>query len=200
MVRYFTHYWANDTVEDYQQRGTDGEPFDGLLSNEFIRIGLTSGDFLYPVTVRDGELYVLGTLEVADVQPYDGKELDEQGQQWRIAAYAKSSTPRRFDNLAPTEVVEQLDCLSDGRPTKLKFVAPGKLDRQTLRIPRQLTDASARLLDTQIDRYENTHDESAALAVSAWLFQYYQPDYEIADFVAQHGEYDWWEAPGIGAT
>jgi len=195
MVRYFTHYWANDTVEDYRQQGTEGEPFGGLLSNEFVRMGLVAGDVLYPVTVRDGELYVLGRMEVADVQPYDGRELDEQGQQWRIAAYAKSSTPRRFDNLVPTEVAEQLECLSDGRTTKLKFAAPGKLDRQTLRAPRQLTVASARLLDAQIDRYEHNSKASAASAVAAWLFQYHQPNYEVAEFVARHGEYDWWDAP-----
>jgi hypothetical protein len=130
-----------------------------------MRIGLTAGDDLYPVMVREGGLSVLGRMEVAEVQSYHGKELDEQGQQWRIAAYAKSSTPRRFDNLVPPEVVEQIERLSDGRPTKLKFVAPGKLDRQTLRIPRQLTDASARLLDTQIDRYEDSPDGCVA-----WLF------------------------------
>src|SRR5262245_34452935 len=97
--------------------------------------------------------------------------------------------------MVPLEVVEQLECLSDGRPTKLKFSAPGTLDKQTLRIPRQLTEESAGLLDSQLDCYKYPTAASATLTFAAWLPQCHQPDYEVTDFVARHGEYDWWDAP-----
>jgi hypothetical protein len=83
--------------------------------------------------------------------------------------------------------VEHIECISDGRPTKLKFVAPGKLDRQTLRVPRQLTPASAHLLDRQIDEY------GARPRANVWVFQYLQ-SYDIEHQVATESPVDAWQA------
>ncbi len=191
--RYFTHYWANDTVEDYRRDGTEGEPFGRLLNNGFIRMGLTGGDYLYPVTVLNGELYVLGRMEVDDVGPYEGQGQDDPDQRWHEVAYGRASTPRRFGNKVPLSVVEQLECVSDGRPTKLKFVAPGKLDRQTLRVPRQLTAVSAHLLDRQIEQYETTLAPAIRPTTSVWMFQYVQEDYDVERQVAEESMYDDWK-------
>jgi hypothetical protein len=195
MARYFTHYWQNKTFEDYQARGTEGEPFGGLLSNEFVSKQMRAGDYLYGVTVLSGALFVLGRMEVERVELYP------QSPQWQEHAIGRASTPRHFDNRAPADIVEQLEFISGSGVVRLKFDSPGKLDRQTLRGVRELTANSATLLDGVIDQYEHAHpptnlidDEMAG--IPAWLFQYRQSDYEIEEFVENHGEYDWWEVSG----
>jgi hypothetical protein len=98
-------------------------------------------------------------------------------------------------------VVERLECGGSGQSTRLKFEAPGRLDRQTLRGVRELTAQSALALDEVIQEHEaqqargkgSALDAEVPLAAGAWLFQYRQQDYEVEDFVATHGEYDWWE-------
>jgi HNH endonuclease/EVE domain len=195
MARYFTHYWQNKTFEDYQARGTEGEPFGGLLSNEFVSKQMRAGDYLYGVTVLSGEMFVLGRMEVERVELYP------QSPQWQEHAIGRASTPRHFDNRVPSTIVEQLEFISGSGVARLKFDGPGKLDRQTLRGVRELTPNSATLLDQVIDQYELAHpselliDEEVAGA-PAWLFQYRQSDYEIEEFVENHDEYDWWEVTG----
>jgi hypothetical protein len=149
MARYFTHYWQNKTFEDYQARGTEGEPFGGLLSNEFISKQMRAGDYLYGVTVLSGELFVLGRMEVERVELYP------QNPQWQEHAIGRASTPRHLDNRVPLTIVEQLEFISGGTVARLKFDSPGKLDRQTLRGVRELTANSATLLDGVIDQYEH---------------------------------------------
>jgi 5-methylcytosine-specific restriction enzyme A len=152
MPRYFTHYWTNETWErerGYQESGRTENLLSHTASNQFVERGIDSGDFLYPVTVMEGALYVLGWMKVGRVcsaeeaasilGTYDLYEASDH-------AVAAEATPKHFDLEVPLEVIERLTFISDKSP-RPKFSSPGPLDRQTLRGVRELEPRSAAELD-----------------------------------------------------
>lgn len=62
MARYFTHYWSNSTYFGHQPYA--GEPIRSIGSNLFQQRNIVVGDRVYPVTVLNGTLYLLGALDV----------------------------------------------------------------------------------------------------------------------------------------
>src|SRR5829696_1148324 len=73
MTRYFTHYWKNDTWERERQQ-TISEvrgDLEHAADNKFLERGVRPGDFVYPVTVMEGVLYVMCRLEVEKVCDFD---------------------------------------------------------------------------------------------------------------------------------
>jgi hypothetical protein len=65
MPRYFTHYWTIETAEKARALGEDRLEY--VASNGFVQRGVSVGDVVYPVTVVDGVLRLLGSLEVGRV-------------------------------------------------------------------------------------------------------------------------------------
>jgi hypothetical protein len=58
LPRYFTLYWKNETWErdkDYTLSGARGL-LEHVADNKFLKRGVESGDFVYPVTVMEGVL------------------------------------------------------------------------------------------------------------------------------------------------
>ncbi|MDP9439571.1 MAG: hypothetical protein M3P49_12660 [Actinomycetota bacterium] len=155
MTRRFTHYWTNETWKRerrLQQAGRAGDRLEHIASNQFAKRGVESGDGVYPVTVFDGALYLLGRLEVDKV--CDVCEAARHLKKATTDLYeaddhiiAAQSTYKHFDLGVPTGLAEQLTFVGGGVTKRLKFDLPGHLNRQTLRGVRELHPQSAAELD-----------------------------------------------------
>lgn len=155
VTRHFTHYWTNDTWErerHWQQIGHTGERLNHIASNQFVKRGVESGDVVYPVTVLDGSLYLLGRLEVDKV--CDADEAARLLETTTMNLYeaddhiiAAQPTSKHFDLQVPTGLTEQLMFVGGRATQRLKFDLSGHLNRQTLRGVRKLHPQSAADLD-----------------------------------------------------
>jgi hypothetical protein len=157
MPRSFTHYWSNDT---YRQARDDGDAgVESLYGNQFRRRGVQAGDLVYIVTVLQGRLFLLCKLRVERVCDEDeaaarfGCEVDDLDDAAEFV-FAAASTALRFDVEVPLEWVERLRFVSQSGSLALKFKAPDRLDEQTLRGVRELTPASAQILDRFLPELE----------------------------------------------
>src|SRR5829696_8215479 len=102
MTRYFTHYWANDTAEKAQALGEDRLEY--VASNGFVWRGVSVGDVVYPVTVVDGVLRLLGSLEVGRVCDLEAASEELWYDPWWEASdylLATVPLPTRFDLEVP---------------------------------------------------------------------------------------------------
>jgi hypothetical protein len=152
MPRYFTHYWRNDTWDYECSQGLEGQPLEHAGSNLFRTRGVSSGDFVYVVTVRKGTLYLLARMHVKGLCDYE-EAVDKFGDDvWDATDHviASSSTPMRFEERVPLGITQDLEFISGAQVKRLKFSDPGCVDQQTLRGVRELTARSARALDALI--------------------------------------------------
>jgi hypothetical protein len=163
MTRYFTHYWSNATWLD-EQAATQGEFLEHTASNVFMQRGVDLSDQIYIVTIADGVLKVAGKMVVdvltsrealASALKCNPEEL------WPASDHAISfmATPLNFNNEIPADVSRQLRFVTNNGETPLTFVTDDKLDRQTLRGVRELTHASALLLDEYLPELQEFHDD-----------------------------------------
>ena len=159
MSNYFTHYWKNETCDDMEKRNYQGKPLTHTANDEFCAFGnhcVKEEDYVYVVTVKDGELILVAKIEVEDVtnQIQAAKELKTTPDElWEAKDHiiGKSCIPIDFHRGVPTDITEELEFESPSGPKRLKFVAPGKLDQQTLRGVRQLTSDSVEILEEWLD-------------------------------------------------
>lgn len=157
MARYFSHYWRNDSVDDFvNSRGAD-DAHVGIVygDNKLLKVGV--GDYLYEVTVKDGLLHLLCRLEVEIVEPrrfpspFAG-ERESDHQEYQATAFTEMRV--HPEDVVPPEITRQIRCIdTDGNLVPLKMDGD-ILDNQTLRNVRELTEASAALLDRAIAEYE----------------------------------------------
>ena len=123
-------------------------------SNMFRDRGISKGDAVYIVTVKQGKLLLLTRLTVANVCGIEGAARllgrDPEGL-WEAADHivAESPAPVRpsFEVPVPLAITQQLRFKGYPQSKPLRFVAPGILDQQTLRGVRELDYGSAQLLD-----------------------------------------------------
>ncbi len=123
---------------------------DHVADNRFVDRGVQPGDFIYAVTVMDGELYLLARLEVGKICDFDeAASILGTEDLWEASDHviASASTPKHFDRAVPFGVSERLEFVSGNTTKPLKFKSPGQLDRQTLRGVRELDSGSAAELD-----------------------------------------------------
>lgn len=150
MPRYFTHYWKNSTWENSRRMSAPEEMLGHVADNQFVERGVEPGDFIYAVTVMDGELYLLARLELGKICDFDeAASILGTEDLWEASDHviASASTPQHFDLAVPLGMSERLEFVSGNTTKLLKFVSPGQLDRQTLRGVRELTSGSAAELD-----------------------------------------------------
>jgi hypothetical protein len=155
MRRYWTchwqnRYWRDDRNPEYQLLCASG-------ANTFRKRGVAVGDIAYVVSLRAGQLFLGGRMTVERIvsrpeavrllgnnRLYDAKEwiLDDR---W-------SGTPLNLHRRLAPEVSKRLLFISPGsEPKPLFFVSEKDLDVQATRGVRQLTRASAMLLDQIIE-------------------------------------------------
>lgn len=157
MTRYFTHYWRNDTWDLHQRDGHQGAHLDHSADNSFRARGVSKGDCVYTVTIRDGRLFVLcrGTVAHITNQREAARRLGTQPELlWDASDHLlfeeDDYSVEDFERVVPDEVVHRLRAERASGPEPLKQRADGLLDRQALRGVVQLTQASATLLDDVI--------------------------------------------------
>jgi TPR repeat protein len=166
-ARYFTHYWTNETWKISEEG--NGQLLGELYSTQFVNRGVAAGDFIYPVTVIKGELYLLAKMEAEAV--CDGKtgakRLGEDPDDFYddlYIAFPRQSTLMNFQARVPAEITRKLTFVSGNRPSSLVFLASGGLDQQTLRGVRELTPQAAEMLDQLLPPLEEYHPGSQSEA------------------------------------
>ena len=138
MVRYYTHYWVNQWLE--HKAVTEGEVLSHDAGNQFRTRGIKRGDFVYVVTVREGDLYLMGRPQVGEVCSQEraiaklGPDLWDAND--HLIAESGSETPMRADVKAAPEVAKLLTFVtSDGKDAlghpveHMKLQAIRELDR-----------------------------------------------------------------------
>ncbi|MGE3595805.1 MAG: HNH endonuclease [Dehalococcoidia bacterium] len=153
-MRFFTHYWQNDTWAAHGE----GQ-LNATASNQFRRSGVAPGDAVYVVTVIEGILYVGCRLVVDEVvSRREAARRLGTSDLWNASDFVLAKRAERFlpDRAVPRSVVERLRFVPDRKP---KFKKAGVLDQQTLRGIRELTPASARLLDEVLDASQRSTGE-----------------------------------------
>ena len=142
-MRAFTTYWKNKTWD----REPDNSSTRHTASNEFRARDIESGDRVYITTIRDGHLYVGARLTVKEIlsQAKAEQRLGE-GKLWKAKDHiiATRHEPFHASRRVPMEIARRLRFVNGSR---LKFRSGTALDNQTLRSVRELTPASARMLD-----------------------------------------------------
>lgn len=139
-MRYFTQYWKNATWDERA-----GEPLTHLSSSEFAPRGVTVGDAIHVVTVRDGQLQLGARLVVTQLldQRAAERQLGRRLESARDHALAAKPQPFPRDLIVPMDLVRQLRFVS-GRP--LQFRSAGRLDSRSLQGVRELMPESAERL------------------------------------------------------
>jgi hypothetical protein len=182
MPRYFTHYWTNDTWDEEYAKHGEGRVLTGIVGNQFSQ-RIQPGDSLYVMRVYEGDLYLLCRLTVDHVRL---GESDDPRWRDRLDVKQTGTTPMRFNHVLTRERAFSLRFIPESGSDRLPPTASGGVEHMALRMMRELTEPSAADLDKWIDEYER-------LIPKAWIFQYNQTRYEIAQFVQTRGEVDWWD-------
>lgn len=147
---YFTHYWKPETNIQHQ-----GEPLDSIASNQFRQRGVEVGDIVYCVTLMQGQLHLVGRMEVGEIidgpvkarKSAQSSDFVDRGN--HCNARPGTGTEIRFDRVVPMETAVRLRL--NGKPPKSDPARPGRLDTQTLRGIRRLDAASARILERVLE-------------------------------------------------
>jgi len=148
MPRYFTQYWTNETWDIESE-----EDFDHTADDRFRERGISIGDFVYLVTVLDGQMLLGSRMKVAKIVDQAEAERLFGMSLYPATDHLIGQSPfKRFkkDRPVPVEIAEKLRFVSK-TATRLKFKSPGVLDNQTLREIRELTGESAKLLDSLLE-------------------------------------------------
>jgi hypothetical protein len=149
----FTHYWKNDTFDQMKASGHEGEPLNHTAGNSFANAGVKKGDAVYVITVKKGELFLVGRMTVSQVVHSDAEARRLLGYDvWsaddHLIATKGECTPMKFRRRIAANIVQQLRFENKEGPKALTFKSSGGLDQQTLRGVRKLTSSSAGLLDS----------------------------------------------------
>jgi hypothetical protein len=165
MSESFTQLWTNDRCKALQRHIPPESTVEVLFGGDhqsapgFTRFGVSPGDFIYPVRVFQGQLFLLGRMTVGRVIPLAeyltehlhvspelasrpswevekqlAKEMPEQLHRVPFAcvdeaALAEEATPLRFDIAFPGELLESIRFISKKSERPLKYVENGLLKR-----------------------------------------------------------------------
>ncbi len=153
MARAFTLYLSSDICEWHYGNDDSGKLFASAPGCMITRSGVAPGDILYGINVVVGTLFVVGRMKVdrilasfEDAQKLLGDAAWEMPEH-AIAAEG-SATPMYFSRQLPWDLTTQLRLQgADGAEMPLPMMEEDALDSKALREVRELTEASAKLLD-----------------------------------------------------
>ena len=154
MPNFFSQLWTGEEFRRFCEN-PDGRAraLVHAASNRFHERQVSQGDFLYIWCFNRGRLLLIGRMEVDRVVDYDEARQRLQASDFSDSltdhAIARSRTKAQADNEVPLRVIRQLAFVSpkgDVKPPK--FRSSNGPDPQTFRGVRQLTPASAALLDS----------------------------------------------------
>jgi hypothetical protein len=142
-------------------RGAKGR-LEHTASDVFGDRGVQRGDRVFVAEVVGGQLHLIGRMVVADVlsqQQAQKRMIDEVWKARDHLMAAPGASPISYERPVKPGIAAKLQFLRktgrvghDGAPeyrvTKLKFNSDGRLDDQTTRTVRRLSEESAALLET----------------------------------------------------
>lgn len=108
---HFTHYWSRRSCDYYMSIGQEGLPLDHTAGSRFMERTVSINDFVYVVTTREGELFLIGKMQVGEIVFSDEEAKARIGYEpWSAPQHliAKSCTPMRFDRPVPLEATRSL--------------------------------------------------------------------------------------------
>jgi hypothetical protein len=155
--RYFTLYWKNSTWKELAASTERGELFDHAASDQLRRRGVSPGDFVYAVTIMDGEVWLAGRMRIRNVTGQRDAERQLGRRLWKatdhILGDPGGSSALDFRRKVPPAIARRLKCIiRSGELVPLKINRKRRIDGQSLRPIRELTPASAALLDQLLER------------------------------------------------
>jgi hypothetical protein len=153
MARAFTLYLSSDICEWHYGNDDSGKLFATAPGCMITRAGVAAGDMLYGINVVVGTLFVVGRMKVDRVlTSYDDARALLGEAAWEMPEHAiaaeGTATPMYFSRQLPWDLTRQLRLrTADGTEMPLPMMEEDALDSKALREVRELTEASAKLLD-----------------------------------------------------
>ncbi len=157
MTRFFTHFWPDDLCNSHYREGLSGTPVEFTAGSGFVRKAVASGDIIYIISVYDGQFLLLGKLEVDRIITSRMQALAEFGPgienaKEYVRPVEDTVTPLQFTRQIAWETVGELRFIGlDGKSKPLKLAGHEEVDAATLTGVRELTSASAALLDEALN-------------------------------------------------
>lgn len=163
MKNSFTTLWTNDRCKAFKQYNLEGTTINTLFGGphtsepSFRRAGVSAGDFIYPVRVFKGVLYVITRMLVKEIitledyiQRFPDVFADSERSQWPSVTFENylmlnpekrylaptctdevvlgdGSTPLTLDLAVPPELLQRLRFRSQKRERGLKHIRDGRL-------------------------------------------------------------------------
>jgi hypothetical protein len=177
-MRYWTSYWREKSWlrnEEYAPLQASG--------GSFQQRGISIGDAVYVLSLRAGQLLLGGRILVERIVTRQEavrilKRTNlHDADDWIIAKSGSGTLLHQHRQLLP-EVSRQLQFVS-GR-SRLLFTNANDLDGQTLRVPRELSEPSAYLLDDIIEMTEGHGRTNTPITISADQLQRHRLEREVA--------------------
>lgn len=149
----YTYYWNAEELERQAEGLNDGvhTPLDYTGGSGFEKAHISAGATLYVLNWNEGELRVLGRMEVgalvdrAQVERELGGAYDAPE---HLKAKPGTATPIVLDATVPPDLLDDIVFIpANGEPTGPKRNPKGQIEPQTFRNVRRVTDETADLFD-----------------------------------------------------
>ncbi len=149
-MRYWTHYWANQTSEDQAHGVADHTAANGLISRN-----AAPGDRLYIVSFFDEKLHLIGRMKIDMIVDQASAESILKINLWSASDHAiarhGSSSSMTLSRVMTLPELEQVEFIArDGRISGIKYRASWRVEPQAFRGSggvREISARTARLFD-----------------------------------------------------
>ena len=147
MTRDYLSYWRSDTIDQLP------DPFvlSHGASNQYYRV--SKGDTVWIVTVRDGEVQLVGNIQVDLVTTYDEAKIRLGTDNLWPAKYHIFSTKEEVMTSCDLSISDIADQLRFDDDNDRLYPDNGLVDPEQLRVMRPLTPESALLLNVRLDQH-----------------------------------------------
>ncbi|PLX32868.1 MAG: hypothetical protein C0600_01495 [Ignavibacteria bacterium] len=163
MSRYFMHFWSDELCDAHYQAGFSGEDLEFTAGAGFREAGVETGDVIYIISAYDGQFLLVGRMIVGSLlQSFEEAKVllgdgVEKAEEYVIAALG-TATEQFFTRQLRWEEVGDLRVVhEDGTAKPLKFAGDDAIDTAALEHVRELTAASAAILDEAIEQPFHEH-------------------------------------------
>jgi hypothetical protein len=168
-TRYWTCHWQ---IKDWRPDVNDeGQPIDHNAGNSFRKLGVASGDHIYVISLKGGQLFLGGRtvagriVDTAEAVRELGTDNLWNGQEHLLSQKGSGTRLDLHRRLSP-ELTRQLKFIFKDGPRQLFFVSANELYNQATRGVKELTPQSAELLDRIIDATDSRARDSELLTVT----------------------------------
>lgn len=169
MIRYWTTYWQSR----FWRPDVNPElaPFDLSGSNRYSQRGVSAGDCVFVVSMKNGQLHLGGRMIVSEIVSHEaaielsGSDELYDASEW-IVARDGTGSPLALGRYLEPAATRRLRFQTSSGVRGLKFKSHSNLDEQTLRGVRELTPESAKILDRIVEATDPRYQVGTALLVT----------------------------------